>query len=49
VDVRSMMASNLYACHNDGGLELAQPYFDQTRQFHIEAAARGCAMLLYIK
>jgi hypothetical protein len=49
VDVRSMMASNLYACHDDGDLELAQQYFEQTREFYIEAAALGCAMLLYIK
>ena len=49
VDVRSMMASNLYACHDDGDLELAHQYFEQTREFYIEAAARGYAMLLYIK
>jgi hypothetical protein len=44
-----MMASNLYACRNDGDLELAQQYFELTRQFYTEAASRGCAMLLYIK
>lgn len=48
-DLQAMTASEIYACRDESELELAQDYFEQMKQFYIEAASRGNAMLLYLE
>jgi hypothetical protein len=44
-----MEAASIYACRDEGELELAQDYWEPLKQFYAGAAAVGDAMLLYIK
>ncbi len=47
-DLKAMVAAKVYACHNEGELELAQHYFARVAAYYAKAAKRGDAMLLYL-
>jgi hypothetical protein len=47
-DLQAMVAAKVYACHNEGELELAQDYFAQVVAYYVKAAKRGDAMILYL-
>jgi hypothetical protein len=47
-DLKAMNAAKVYACHNEGELELTQHYFAQVAAYYTKAAKRGDAMLLYL-
>jgi|SRR5579859_329131 len=47
-DLNAMKAAKIYACKDEGELELAQHYFQHVVQYYTEAASRGNAMLLYL-
>jgi hypothetical protein len=47
-DLKAMVAAKVYACHNEGELQLTQEYFTLVVAYYIEAAKRGDAMLLYL-
>lgn len=47
-DLEGMKAAEVYACHDQSDLDLAQEYFTQVLTFYQEAAARGDAVLLYL-
>ncbi len=47
-DLKAMVAAKVYACHNEGELELTQEYFTRVVAYYVEAAKRGDAMLLYL-
>jgi hypothetical protein len=47
-DLKAMLAAKIYACRDEGELELAQHYFAQVVEYYDEAAKRGDAMLLYL-
>jgi len=47
-DLKAMVAAKVYACHNEGQLELAQHYFAQVVAYYAKATKRGDAMLLYL-
>lgn len=47
-DLRAMSAAEVYACDDQGELELAQHYFEHLVRYYADAAARGNAVLLYI-
>jgi len=47
-DLPTMMAVRIYACRDEGELELAQHYFAQLKDYYSDAEKRGNAMLLYI-
>jgi hypothetical protein len=47
-DLKTMKAVKIYACHDEGELELAQHYFEHLVQYYTDAASRGNAMLLYL-
>jgi hypothetical protein len=45
----TMEAASIYACDSEEELELAQAYFERMKYFYADAAARGNAMVLYLK
>ena len=47
-DLQAMVAANVYACHDESELKLAQHYFAQVVRYYSGAARRGHAMLLYL-
>jgi hypothetical protein len=47
-DLKAMVAAKVYACHNEGELQLTQEYFTMVVAYYDEAAKRGDAMLLYL-
>ncbi len=47
-DLKAMKAARVYACRDEGELQLAQDYFTQVCNYYDEAATRGDAMLLYL-
>jgi Domain of unknown function (DUF1877) len=47
-DLPAMLAAQIYACNDEGELELAMHYFDHMVRYYADAAAHGNAMLLYI-
>ena len=47
-DLNAMKAAKIYACKDEGELELAQHYFQHVVQYYTEAASRGNAMVLYL-
>jgi uncharacterized protein DUF1877 len=44
-----MIASEIYACRDEGELDLALEHFERLKPFYAESAARGSAMLLYLR
>jgi|HubBroStandDraft_4_1064222.scaffolds.fasta_scaffold154397_2 hypothetical protein len=48
-DLGTMIASEIYACRDEGELDLAQEYFEQLKSFYADSAARGSAILLYVR
>jgi hypothetical protein len=42
-------AIGIYACDSEDELPLALDYFEQLKRFYTESAARGCALLSYLK
>lgn len=47
-DLNAMKAANIYCCHDESELEMAQHYFEHLSAYYADAAANGTAMLLYI-
>ena len=47
-NLEAMKAAKVYACRDEGELQLAQVYFAQVCNYYEETAARGDAMLLYL-
>lgn len=47
-NLKAMKAAKIYACRDEGELQLAQDYFTRVCNYYDEAAARGDAMLLYL-
>jgi hypothetical protein len=48
-DLERMIASKIYACRDHGELGLALEYFERLKPFYAESAARGSAILLYLR
>jgi hypothetical protein len=47
-DLDKMIASEIYACRDEGELGLALEYYGRLKPFYAESAARGSAILLYL-
>ncbi|MGA2812302.1 MAG: YfbM family protein [Candidatus Acidiferrum sp.] len=47
-NLEAMKAAKVYACRDEGELQLAQMYFTQVYNYYEGTAARGDAMLLYL-
>lgn len=48
-DLPTMRAAGIYACDSEDELPLALDYFEHLKRFYTESAARGCALLSYLK
>ncbi len=48
-NLSAMESANIYACDSVEDLELAQAYFERMMHFYTDAAAKGNAMILYLK
>jgi hypothetical protein len=48
-DLDKMIASEIYACRDEGELDLALECFGRLKPFYAESAARGSAILLYLR
>jgi Domain of unknown function (DUF1877) len=48
-DLDKMIACEIYACRDEGELDLAHEYFERLKPFYAESAARGSAILLYVR
>jgi hypothetical protein len=48
-DLPTMQGVGIYACDSEDELPLALEFFEQMQDFYTESAARGCAMLSYLK
>ena len=48
-DLPTMQGAGIYACDNEDELPVALDLLEQVQRFYTESAARGCAMLAYLK
>jgi hypothetical protein len=48
-DLDKMVASEIYACRDEGERDLALECFERLKPFYAESAARGSSILLYLR